>query len=76
MKAIKYSLIGLAIASMGLTGCQDSYDAPELETPVATMKANTTLADFKEFLETSITEAAVDAVVVPQREDGSDYISK
>ena len=74
MKAIKYSLIGLALASLGLSSCQDSYDAPELQTPVATMQPNTTLADFKEFLETSITEAAVDAVVVPEREDGSHYI--
>ena len=74
MKNIKYSLIGLALLGAGFTSCQDSYDAPELETPVATMKPNTTLADFKEFLETSITDAGVDAVVVPKREDGSDYI--
>lgn len=74
MKAIKYSLIGLTLAATGLTSCQDSYDAPELTTPEATLVPNTTLAEFKEFLETSITDAGVDAVIVPQREDGKNYI--
>lgn len=30
-----------------LTACQDSYDAPELVVPQATLTANTTLAEFK-----------------------------
>lgn len=74
MKAIKYSLAGLALMAMGLTGCQNSYDEPKLGEPVATMKPNTTLAEFKEFLESSITVDVEEAVIVPEREDGSHYI--
>ena len=47
MKSIKYSILGLGLLGMMLTGCQDDYDAPELEVPKATMEANTTIAEFK-----------------------------
>ena len=60
--------------AMGLTSCQNSYDEPKLGEPVATMKPNTTLAEFKEFLESSITVDVEEAVIVPEREDGSHYI--
>lgn len=46
MKSIKYSLMGLALAA-GLASCQDSYDAPGLQTPVATIEPNTTIAELK-----------------------------
>lgn len=47
MKNFKYSIFGLALALTGLAGCQDNYDAPELETPEATLVANTTIAELK-----------------------------
>lgn len=34
-------------ASWAMTGCQDDFDAPGLDTPVATMKPNTTIAQIK-----------------------------
>lgn len=76
MKKIKYSLIGLAlVAAAGFTSCQDSYDAPELETPVATMKPNTTLAELKEIIFSQITDSEEDVVFqLGAREDGSHYI--
>lgn len=76
MKKIKYSLIGLALAGAGLTGCQNSYDAPELETPVATLKSNTTLLEFKEMMNEALTAAGVDGLEVPTYENGDHYIIK
>lgn len=49
MKAKSKNIIlclGLLLGA-GLTGCQDSYNAPELQVPVATMEANTTIAELK-----------------------------
>lgn len=71
---IKFSMIVLAMAAMGFTGCQNSYDAPDLTTPEATMQPNTTLLEFKEFLNSTLTAEGVDAVVIPKKADGSDYI--
>lgn len=42
--------MGLALIGAGFTSCQDSYDAPELETPVATWQPNTTLAEIKDMI--------------------------
>ena len=74
MKLIKYSLIGLALAAAGLTSCQDSYDAPELQTPVATIQANTTIADLKQLIAADYD--GENDVVIPlgEKEDGSHYI--
>lgn len=49
MKAIKYSILGMGlIAAASLaTSCQNHYDEPELQVPVATLVPNTTLAEFK-----------------------------
>lgn len=56
------------LASAAFTGCQADMDAPEMETPVATMAANTTIADFKTAF------ANEDAKVVPLKDDGNPYI--
>ena len=48
MKTKIYSAIGLGLLLAGsLASCQDSYDAPELDVPKATLTANTTIAEFK-----------------------------
>lgn len=48
MKFTKYSLFGFVLASVAvLSSCQDDYDAPGLDVPVAKLTPNTTLADFK-----------------------------
>ncbi len=53
---------------MMLTGCQNHFDDPVVEAPVATMKANTTIADLKrEFMNTN-------ATLVPEKENGEHYI--
>ncbi|MCH5215205.1 MAG: hypothetical protein J1E97_08440 [Muribaculaceae bacterium] len=74
MKSLKYSLIGLALVAAGLTSCQDEYSEPRFVTPVAKMTPNTTIADFKQMLVSTLNAQGVEAVVVPQRPDGSDYI--
>lgn len=52
-------------APMALTGCQDSYDAPELQDPVATMEANTTLSEFKQLFGDEI------AVRIPYKDEAT-----
>lgn len=47
MKTIKHIISG-AVALLALTACQNSYDAPELEDPRATLEANTSIAELKE----------------------------
>ena len=74
MKTIKYSFIGLVVASLGLTGCQDSYDAPGLETPEATMKPNTTIAEFKQVIVDAMAAEGSSAILVPKKDNGEDYI--
>lgn len=49
MKAIRYSILGMALlaSAAGLVSCQDHYDEPALDVPQATLQPNTTLAEFK-----------------------------
>ncbi len=48
MKEIKYSFIALALAGMaGMQSCQNDFDDPGLQVPVATLQPNKTLAEFK-----------------------------
>lgn len=51
MKNLK-KYIGLMLtavaASAGFTSCQDDFDAPDMTVPVATLKPNITIAEFKE----------------------------
>ena len=74
MKSIKYSLMGLAILAMGLTGCQDSYDAPDLQTPKATMQPNTTLAEIKSLIAEQYDGENDVCIKVEQKENGENYI--
>lgn len=62
---------GLALAA--LTGCQDHFDDMKMETPVATLEANTTIAEFKAAF---WDEANNYCNEVPAKEDGSHYIVK
>ncbi len=70
MKLYKSILASIALCGTGmmLTGCQNHFDDPVVEAPVATMKANTTIADLKrEFMNTN-------ATLVPEKENGEHYI--
>lgn len=49
------------LAVAGLSSCQAEMDAPEMEVPVATMTANTTISDLKSIFD-------VDAVVCPMKD--------
>ena len=84
MNTFKYigaTILSAAVAIGALTGCQE-YDAPVLDAPVATMKANTSILELKQaFWEDATnyiwgTEDNENAtpVSVPAREDGSHYI--
>lgn len=51
MKNIKSYVLGLsalALASFGLTSCQDDFDAPAIQEPVAANEANVTIMQLKE----------------------------
>lgn len=51
MKNIKSYVLGLsalALASFGLTSCQDDFDAPAIQTPVAANEANVSIMQLKE----------------------------
>lgn len=74
MKAIKYSLIGMALIAAGLTSCQDSYDAPALNDPKAELVPNTTLLEMKEFIQSFSGTLENSAVMVPQKDNGDHYI--
>lgn len=51
MKFTKYSFIALALASASLfSACQTDYDESGLDNPVATLEANTSIADVKAML--------------------------
>lgn len=64
---------GILAAMTGLSGCQDNFDVPPLDIPVATMQANTTIAELKaEFWD----DATNYATLVGKRADGEDYIVK
>lgn len=69
-KSVRFGLGGsLAISAMmmaaGMVSCQDSYDAPDLVVPEATLQANTTILDFKEAFADEI------AVEVPYKDEAS-----
>ena len=64
MKVIsKIEAMAFLAAVASLTSCQNSYDAPELDNPVATMEANTTIAEFKELFGDEL------AVEVPYKDE-------
>ena len=74
MKSIKYSLIGLTLVCAGMSSCQNSFDAPELEVPVATMKPNTTLMELKEMIAENAGSNTNSAFLVPAQNSGDHYI--
>lgn len=63
-----------AFASMaGFTGCQDNFDIPPVGVPVASMTANTTIAELKEALWSDDNNYAI---LVGKKASGEDYIIK
>lgn len=65
MKSLKYHILALGILAAGLTACQDDYDAPTLQDPVATITPNITIADFK----TEFADATV--MMVPYKDEAT-----
>ena len=74
MKNIKYSLMGLALIAAGLSSCQNSYDAPDLQTPVATLKPNTTIAEIKRMIANSYDGENDVVIPVDTNENGEHFI--
>ena len=74
MKSLKiqFTLAAAAFAAAaGLTGCQDNFDVPPLDIPVATMKPNTTIAELKaDFWDDAVNYASL----VGKKANGEDYI--
>lgn len=60
-----------ALASMGITGCQNNMDTPDPEVPKASYVPNISIAELKETFWQSDDNYAI---LVPEREDGSHYI--
>lgn len=77
----KFIVITMALAGAVLTGCQDSFDDPKLEIPVATLKANTTILELKteywsdkyNYIDTVKLTAAGEHVVISGRVISNDY---
>ena len=74
MKSLfKYTLALLTACgiSAAFSACQDDFDTPSVEEPVATLKPNTTIAELKEMF---WQDAANYADTIGTRPDGSHYI--
>lgn len=68
MNIRKYiSLFVVAVALMAGGGCQDSYDAPELQVPKATMQRNTKILDLKNEFKAYQAETGLSTYTVPER---------
>lgn len=48
MKHVKLYLTALLFAAVGITGCDDNWDTPPLDGPVATIEANTSILELKQ----------------------------
>ncbi len=59
------ALLGLTVS---LTGCQNEFDDPVITAPVASMKANTTIAELKTLFMND------NATLVPTKDNGEHYI--
>lgn len=74
---MKKSLIYLAVTALGLggsmalTSCDDNFERPPMVVPVATIEANTTIADLKAAFFQSANNYATE---IGTRKDGSHYI--
>lgn len=76
MKTVKSYILGLSAAialAGGLAACQDDFDTPAIEVPVAVNQANTTIAELKAAFWQDATNYADS---VRTKEDGSHYIIK
>lgn len=73
MKHFKLYLTALMFASLGLASCDDNWDTPPLTGPVATIEANTTIAELKAKYWTE-DRNGVDTVGV--KDNGDHYIIK
>ncbi len=76
MKTAKSYILGLAAAmtlTAGFSACQDDFDAPGIEIPVATKEANTTIAELKA---TFWQDATNYSDTVRTKENGDHYIIK
>lgn len=62
------------MALAGLSSCQNSYDAPDLQTPVATMQPNTSLIEIKKMIAAEYDGENDVVLPIGTREDGSHYI--
>ena len=60
-----FVMAAIAAGGAALGSCQDSYDAPELNVPVATLQPNTTISEFKRAFGDEI------AVRIPYKEEDS-----
>lgn len=65
----------LAVAAAALSSCQDSYDAPDLQTPVATLTPNTSIEEIKQMISAAYDgENDVVIKVGDKDEEGTHYI--
>ena len=80
MNSLKSFIYGaVALMSMGLVACQDNFDDPKMEAPVAKNVANTTIAELKaKFWQDETNYIWQGETNEPQpiglKEDGSHYI--
>lgn len=81
MRTVKSKYLALAAAAvLGLSACQDDFDAPGLQTPVATWTPNTTILDLKtqywddatNYIDTVALTAAGEHVIISGRVISSD----
>lgn len=73
MKHIKLYLTALLFASLGLASCDDNWDTPPLDGPVATIESNTTILELKEAY---WSEERNSADTIKTKENGDHYIIK
>ena len=66
--------MGLALLGGAFTSCQDSYDAPDLRTPEATMKPNTSITEIKQMIAADYDGENDVVIPVGTKEDGEHYI--
>lgn len=79
MKSIKYSIKGLTFLVAGLVAgvfnsCQDSYDAPGLQVPEATLVPNTTLMELKDMIKANAGSNTNYAELAGTKADGEHII--
>lgn len=71
MKTLKLTYLGaVALMALSFTSCQNDFDEPGLQTPVATWEANTTIAELKEHFWKSDTNYAT---LCPTKDDSDEH---